>query len=62
MRVHDAEHDFRNYLFKIIGYVKYVFKFFLVLVFLIGRWPVGRWSVLLVDGRWSVGRLVGGLW
>ena len=52
MCVHDAEHNFQNSVFKIIGYVKYEFRFFLVLKFLIGRGSVGRWSV---------GRLVGGL-
>ena len=67
MCVHDAGSDFKNSVFKVIGYVKYEFKFFLVLKFLTGRWSVGRWSVHLFDGRmiggrWSVGRLVGGLW
>ena len=52
MCVHDEEHDFQNSAFKIIGYVKYEFKFFLVLKFHTGRWSVGRCSV---------GRLVGGL-
>ena len=55
MCVHDAEHNFRNSIFKVIGYVKYEFKFFLVLKFLTGRWSVGRWPVHLVGGR-----LVGG--
>ena len=45
MRMHDAENDFKNSLFKVIGYVKYEFQFFLVLKFLTGRWSVGRWSV-----------------
>ena len=57
MYVHDAEHDFQNFVFKIIGYVNYESKFFLVLKFLTGRWSVGRRSVHLVGGR-----LVGGLW
>ena len=57
MCVHDAEHDFQNSIFKIIGYIKYEFKFFLVLKFLTGRWLVGRWSVHLVG--WS---MVGGRW
>ena len=58
MCVHDSEHDFQNFVFSIIGYVKYEFKFFLVLKFLASRWSVGRWSVHLVGafGRWSVGR------
>ena len=43
--------------FKIIVYIKYKFKFFLVLKFLAGRWSVGRWSVHLVGGR-----LVSGQW
>ena len=65
MCVHDAEHDFQNSVFKIIGYVKYEFKFFLVLKFLTGRWSVGWcvWSVVGWSvGRWSVagGRLVDG--
>ena len=53
MCVHDAEHDFKNSVFKVIGNAKYEFKFFLVLKFLTGRWSVDQWSV---------GRLVGGLW
>ena len=67
MCVHDAEHAF-----KVLSYVKYEFKFFLVLKFLTGWWSVGWWSVhlvvdrlagsQLVGRRWSVvgGRLVGG--
>ena len=66
MCVDDAEHDFKNSTFKVIDYVKYEFKFFLVLKFFIVRWSVGRCSVhlvggRLVGGRWSVGRLVGAL-
>ena len=43
------------------------FMEFLVLIFLIGRRSGGRWSVQLVggqlvNGRWSVDRLVGGRW
>ena len=72
MCVHDAEHDFENSVFNAIGYVKYEFRFFLVLKFLTGRWSVrlsggrlvgGRWSVVGWSvGRWSVvgGHLVGG--
>ena len=65
MCVHNAEHDFQNSIFKIIGYIKYEFKSFLVLKFLTGRWLVGRWSVHLVGGRLvggrrSLGCLVGG--
>ena len=37
MRVHDPEHDFKNSLFKVIGYVKHELKFFLVLKCLTGR-------------------------
>ena len=65
MRVHDGEHDFKNSLFKVIGYVKYKFTFFLVHKFFAGRWSVkvvgGQWSVVGWSvGRWSVvsGRLV----
>ena len=72
MCVHDAEHDFKYSVFKVIVYVKYEFKFFLVLKFLTGRWSVhlvggrlvsGWWSVVGWSvSRWSVvgGRLVGG--
>ena len=62
MCVHDAEHDFKSSIFKVTGYVKYKFKFFLVLKFLTGRWSVGRciWSV--VGNWWSVNTLAGGLW
>ena len=66
MCVHDAEHDFKNSVFKVIVYVTYEFRFFLVLWSGIGwsvvgafsRWSVGRWSV----GSWSLvgGLLVGG--
>ena len=58
MCVHDTEHDFKNSVFKVIGYAKYEFKCFLVLKFLTGRWSVVGWSV----GRWSVvgGWLVSG--
>ena len=52
MRMHDAENDFKNSLFKAIGYVKYEFQFFLFLKFLTGRWSVGRWPVV----SWSVGK------
>ena len=53
-------------MFKVIGYVKYEFKFSLVLRFLTGRWTVGGWSVnlfgaRLVGARCLVGRLIGGL-
>ena len=41
MRVYDADHDIKNSLFKVIGYVKHEFKFFLVLKFITGRWLVG---------------------
>ena len=51
MRVYDAEPDFKNSLFKVIGCVKYEFKFFLVFKFLTGRWSVGWWSMHLVGGR-----------
>ena len=54
MRVHDGEHDFKNSLFKVIGYVKYKFTFFLVHKFFAGRWSVGQWSVKVVGGQWSV--------
>ena len=56
MCVHDAEH-----LFKVISYVKYEFKFFLVLKFHTDWWLVGRQLVHVVGG-WLVGRcsVVGG--
>ena len=62
MCVHDSEHDFKYSVLEVIVYVKYEFKFFLVLKFLIGRWSVDRWLVHLVGGRWSVGgwSVVGG--
>ena len=50
-------HDFKKSVFKLIVYVKYEFKFFLVLKFLTGGCSVGRWSVHLVSGR-----LIGGQW
>ena len=66
MYVHDAENDFKNSSFKLIGYIKHEFKFFLVFKFPTGRWSVGRWLVhlvdcRLVDGKWSVGPLVNDL-
>ena len=36
MSVHDANHDFKNSVFKVIVYVKHEFRFFLVLKFLTG--------------------------
>ena len=63
MCVHDAELDFKNSVFKVIVYVKYEFKFFLVLKFLTGWLLVGRWLVVgWLFSRWPVvgGRLVGG--
>ena len=51
MCVHDAEHDFKNSVFKVTGYVNYEFNFFLVLKFLSGRWSVGQWSVHGVGAR-----------
>ena len=59
MCVHDAEHDFKYSVFKVIVYLKYEFKFFLVLKFLTGRWSVDRWLVYLVGGRLAGGQLVG---
>ena len=53
MCVHDVEHVFKYSVFKVAVYVKYEFKYFLVLKFLTGR---------LVGGRWLIGRLVGGWW
>ena len=44
MYVHDAENDFKNSSFKLIGYIKHEFKFFLVFKFPTGRWSVGKWS------------------
>ena len=54
MCVHDAEHDFKYSAFKVIVYVKYEFKFFLVPKFLTGWWSVD-WCIWLVIG-WLVGR------
>ena len=70
MCVLDKEHDCKYSVFlcfKTILYVKYEFKFFLVLKFLTGWRSVGRWSAhlvggRLVGGRWLVGRLVGSRW
>ena len=68
MCVHDAEHCFKYSVFKVIVYVQYEFKIFLVLKCLTGWWSVDHWSVhlvggrLVVGGRWSVGRLVGARW
>ena len=55
MCVHDAEHDFIYSVFKVIVYVKYEFKIFLVLKFHTGRWSVG-WLVVGRCGRWLVGQ------
>ena len=55
MCVHDAEHEFKISVFKVIVYVKYEFSFFWSSNFLL----VGG---QLVGGRWSVGCLVGGRW
>ena len=57
MCVHNAEHDLKYSVFKVIVYFKYEFNFFLVLKFLTGRWSPDRWSVHLVSGP-----LVGGRW
>ena len=51
MCVHDAEHDFKNSVFKVIGYAKYEFKFFLVPKCLTGRWSVHLVGGRLIDGR-----------
>ena len=52
--MHDAEHDYKNSVFKAIGYVKYELKFFLALKFLTGRWPVHFVGDWLIGGQWSV--------
>ena len=52
--MHDAEHDYKNSVFKAIGYVKYEFKFFLALKFLTGRWSVHFVGGWLISGQWSV--------
>ena len=54
MCVHDAEQDFKNSVFKVIGYVKYEFKFFLILKFLKSWWSVHLVGGRLVGGWWSV--------
>ena len=59
MCVHDAEHYIEYSVYKVIVYVKYEFKFFLVLKFLTGRWSVSWWSVHLVGGRLFCGWLIG---
>ena len=51
MCVHDAEHDFKYSAFKVIVYVKYEFKFFLLPKFLTGWWSVDWRSVHLVGDR-----------
>ena len=48
---HDAEHAWKYSVFYVLVYVKYKFKFFLVLKLLTGWWSVCRWSVHLVGGR-----------
>ena len=60
--MHDAEHDFKDSVFKVIGHVKDEFRFFMLLKFLTGRWLVHLVGGRLVGGRWSVGRwlMVGG--
>ena len=55
MCMYDAGLDFKASVFKVTVYVKYEFKFFLVLKFLTGRWLFSQWLVHLVGGR-----LVGG--
>ena len=61
MCVHDAEHDFKYSVFKVVVHVKYEFKFSLVLIFLTVSgwlvsfrciWLVVSWSVV----GWSVGK------
>ena len=54
MCVHDAEHDFKQSVFKVIVYVKYELKFFLVFKFLTGRWSVHFVGGRLVGSRWLV--------
>ena len=49
MSVHDAEHGFKNSIFKV--YAKYLFRFFLTIKFLRDRWSVSWWSKRLVGGR-----------
>ena len=62
-----TKHTHANSVLKVVGYVKYEFKFFLIFKFLTGWCSVGRWSLhlvggQLVGGRLVGGRLVGGLW
>ena len=51
MCVHSVEYDFKNSVFKVIVYVKYEFRFLLVLKFLTGQWSVHFVGVRLVSGR-----------
>ena len=69
MCVHDAEHDFEYFVFKVIVYVKghiwHISNFFWSSNFVLVGGRFGLWSVHLVGGRlvvgrWLVGRLVGG--
>ena len=45
MRVHDAEHDFKNSLFKVMGYDKYWIQIF-------SNPQISDWSVVGAFGRW----------
>ena len=63
MRVHDAEHDFKNSLFKVVGYEIGIQLFSGPQI---SYWLMVGWSVISAFGwwfvsRWSVvgGRLVG---
>ena len=58
MCVHDAEHDFKYSVFRVMVYVKYqiLIQYFSGLQ--ISYWSVVGWSV--VSFRWSVGPFVGG--
>ena len=65
MHVYDAQHNFKNSLFKVMSNMNS--NFFLILKFPTSRWSAERWSMDLIGGwqiggRWSVGWLVGGLW
>ena len=48
MHVYDAEHNFKNSLFKVMSNMNS--NFFLVLKFPTGRWSVERWSMGLIGG------------
>ena len=59
MHVHDAEHDFKNYLFKVAGYEIEIQLFSGPQI---SYWLMVGWSAISTFGWWFVGRwsIVGG--